>query len=273
MLVDNNTIIDQYFIGEPGLSLYIKEGDMNILFDVGYSGLFLQNAASMKIDLSKLDFLVLSHGHDDHTGGLKSLIQFFSGKKSSNEFEEPTVVAHPWALWQKQLDNCDIGSSVTAEILASNFPIMFTKEPLWLTEKLVFLGEIPRRFSFEGQKPIGKVFTKNGAVDDYLLDDSALAYKSNLGLIIITGCSHAGICNIIEYAKEVTGIEKVVDIVGGMHLLSPSAEKMKNTIDYLRTLHLNKIHPCHCTDFYSKTQLAGVAKIYEVGVGLKINYF
>lgn len=75
VLVDNNTYIDEYYWGEPGVCYYIEDGEEVLLFDVGYSDLFIKNAAAMNIDLSQLNTIVLSHGHDDHTRGLKSLLE------------------------------------------------------------------------------------------------------------------------------------------------------------------------------------------------------
>lgn len=101
-----------------------------------------------------------------------------------------------------------------------------------------------------------------------MLDDSALAYKSSNGLVIITGCSHSGICNIVETAKRVCGEERVVDIIGGLHLLNPSKEQLDSTLQYLG----QEMHPCHCTSLNSKMALSKSARISEVGVGLRLEY-
>ena len=77
VLVDNNTIIDRYFLAEPGLSFFIQDEDKTVLFDTGYSGIFLDNAHKMGLDLANLDYLVFSHSHLDHTWGSDRLIKFF----------------------------------------------------------------------------------------------------------------------------------------------------------------------------------------------------
>ena len=84
---------------------------------------------------------------------------------------------------------------------------------------------------------------------DFLPDDSALVYNGREGLIIITGCSHAGICNIISQARKITGVDRVADIIGGLHLLEPPAEQLQATVDYLKKIKLSRLHACHCTDF------------------------
>ncbi len=147
-----------------------------------------------------------------------------------------------------------------------------SKEPVNLTERLIFLGEIERVNDFEAKNPLGTILRNGVEEDDFLFDDSALAYKSPNGLIIITGCSHAGICNIVEYAKKVCGDERVVDVIGGFHLLNPSAEQLQGTVEYFKSLHTDSLHACHCTDLNSKIALSKVSYLKEVGVGLMLEY-
>jgi 7,8-dihydropterin-6-yl-methyl-4-(beta-D-ribofuranosyl)aminobenzene 5'-phosphate synthase len=104
------------------------------------------------------------------------------------------------------------------------------------------------------------------------MDDTALAYKSEKGLVIITGCSHSGICNIVEYAKKVCNDDRVVDIVGGFHLLNPPSKQLYSTLEYMRSLKPNEVHACHCTDLYSKIQLSQVVNVKEIGVGTVLEY-
>jgi len=91
-------------------------------------------------------------------------------------------------------------------------------------------------------------------------------------LVIITGCSHSGICNIVEQAKKLCREEKVIDIVGGLHLLNPSDEQLRGTLEYLGKLGPDSMHACHCTDLRSKIALSKVVNIKEVGVGLILEY-
>ena len=105
-----------------------------------------------------------------------------------------------------------------------------------------------------------------------MVEDSALAYKSEDGLVIITGCSHAGICNIIEYAKAVCSENRINDVVGGLHLQNPPEKQLQGTMNYFEKLALKRIHACHCTDLQSKIALSEVVEIKEVGVGLSLTY-
>ena len=274
ILVDNNTLIDRYFYAEPGVSYFIEDEGKRILFDVGYSDVFIRNAQKMNINLLDMDFVVLSHGHLDHTWGLDPLIRIYTEAKIEEiAHKKPTLIAHPLTLLTKTLNGLEeIGSTLSEEKLSQHFQVKLSKEPVWLTERLVFLGEIERKNDFEAKKPIGKVVTDDLEEDDYLVDDSVLVYKSSRGLVIITGCSHAGICNIVEYAQEIYEDDRVIDIVGGLHLLNPPEEQLQGTLDYMKALQPTEVHACHCTDLNSKIALSKVVNLKEVGVGLTLEY-
>jgi 7,8-dihydropterin-6-yl-methyl-4-(beta-D-ribofuranosyl)aminobenzene 5'-phosphate synthase len=276
VLVDNNTLtqIDADFRGEPGLSFYIECDSKKILFDTGYSDLFIENAHKMNITLQDIDYIVLSHGHLDHTWGLVSLIQLYT-TWVMQEFtvKRPILVSHPEVFLPKILKKTwQIGSLLNKDEISRRMDLRLSKSPVWITKKLVYLGEIEKSNDFEGLKSIGKVKKESVWTGDYILDDSALAYKSKDGLVIITGCSHPGICNIIRYAKKICNETRIIDIVGGFHLQNPPEKQLKGTLDYFEKLNPPLIHPCHCTDLKSKIALSKVVKIEEVGVGLKLQY-
>ncbi len=274
VLVDNNTLIDRYFYGEPGVSYFIEDEGERILFDVGYSDVFIKNAQKMNIDLLNIDFLVLSHGHLDHTWGLVPLIKLYTEAIIEKiNHKKPTIVAHPLTFLTKKINGLDeIGSIISEEKLSRHFNIKLSKDPVWLTEKLVFLGEMERKNDFEAKRSIGKTVKDNFENDDYLMDDSALVYKSSIGLVIITSCSHAGICNIVEYAKKICEEDNIIDIIGGFHLLNPSKEQLQGTLEYMKKVEPDEVHACHCTDLNSKIALSKVINLREVGVGLKLEY-
>jgi len=273
VLVDNNTLIDRYFFAEPGISLYIEQGEKRILLDVGYSDVFIKNAQKMNIDLRTLDYVVLSHGHLDHTWGLDPLVRLYTESNIEGlPHKGPTILAHPLAFFSKKFDDMEIGSLVSRDKLSKHFAIELSKDPIWLTDRLLFLGEIERKNDFEGKKPIGSIMKPSGEEPDYLYDDTALVYKSPQGLVIITGCSHSGICNIVEQAKKLCKEERVIGIVGGLHLLNPSKEQLRGTLEYMKKLNPKQMHACHCTDLNSKIALSKVVNLKEVGVGLVLEY-
>lgn len=259
VLVDNNTLIDRYYVGEPGVSYYIEDGDAKILFDVGYSDIFLKNAQALGIDLSRLQQVVLSHGHNDHTRGLLWLSE-------QEYFSKLELLAHPEALKLKRFAGEAIGAPFTAQQLQEKCRLRLSKEPVWLTERLVFLGEIPTLNDFEQRQVFG------GAEDpvDLVLDDTALVYRGADGLFVITGCSHSGICNIIEYAKQVCGEGRVQGVIGGWHLFKVD-ERLEKTIAYLKKNEIQELYPCHCCSFKAKAALHTQIPVKEIGVGKVIN--
>jgi 7,8-dihydropterin-6-yl-methyl-4-(beta-D-ribofuranosyl)aminobenzene 5'-phosphate synthase len=273
VLVDNSSLADQDYGGEAGLSFFIETAGKKCLFDTGLSGLFLTNAEKMKINLRDLDYLVLSHGHIDHTGGLAALTRHLAcAAPEGGQARVPRLIAHPRCFWPKEKDGERNGSAMSGEEVCRYFPSSLSAKPVWITDDLVFLGEIPRRFAFEQDDPAKRMIqTPEGTIEpDYLLDDTALAFRSAEGLVIITGCSHAGICNITEYAREVCAERRVVDIIGGFHLISPTPKRLAKTGKYLNRLHLDALHACHCTSLPAKLALADYCPMQEAGVGMTI---
>jgi len=276
VLVDNSTLTDRYFCGEPGLSFLIETEGKKILFDTGYSDMFLQNAEKMGISLLDLDVVVLSHGHLDHSGGLFPLIRHMTRSIIEGiSVKKPLLVAHPWCFYPRpKLPVPDIGMILSEQELSRFFDVCTTTTPRHLTKNLVFLGEVERNFEFERIDPgKRKIILPDGTIsEDHILDDSALAFDTSEGLVIISGCSHAGICNIVEQAKAEFGENCVIDIIGGLHLLTPSQSRLKKTGEYLQLLELKALHACHCTSLSSKTALAGYCPVQEVGTGMQLEW-
>lgn len=264
VLVDNNTFIDQYYYGEPAVSYYIEDDDCKMLFDVGYSDLFINNAKKLGIDLEKVNTIAISHGHDDHTRGLK----YFFPKRYKNDI---SIFAHPDTFKEKVFDDLKICSPILENQLKEKCNLILSKEPIKISKNITLLGEIPKRNDFEERKPIGKQLEGKKFVDDFLRDDTALAYKSEKGIYIITGCSHSGICNIIEYAKEVCEDNRVLGVIGGFHLFDINDGVIK-TIEYLKENNIKEIYPCHCTSFAVKAEINKTLPIKEVGVGLNLSW-
>lgn len=224
---------------EWGLSYYI-ESNKNILFDFGASQLFLDNARKLNLNLSGLDYGILSHGHWDHGNGL--------------EFIEDNInlVCHPEVFLKRYSGDEYIGLPFSKQEGEKKFNLIYSKTPYQLDEKIFFLGEIPRTNDFEAKKTI---FHKEDNTPDFVMDDTGLVFITSQGLIVISGCAHAGICNTIEYAKEVTGVEKVYAAIGGFHL--DGGDKItERTIAYLKEAKVVKVIPTHCTKFPALVEFA-----------------
>ena len=208
VLMDNNTYIDHYYLGEPAFSVYIEDGAEKILFDTGYSDAFLRNAEQMQAPFSRQDCI-------DHA------LQVIDGSR-----------------------------------------------PVKITERLTFLGEIPRVTSFESREPIGEC-TDTGQAD-FVMDDSALAYEGKEGVFIVTGCSHSGICNIVLQALRMSGHKTVSGIIGGFHLLKKN-QQLTETIRFLEHYTKGMLYPCHCVSFAAKHEMMNTLPLTEVGVGLELD--
>jgi 7,8-dihydropterin-6-yl-methyl-4-(beta-D-ribofuranosyl)aminobenzene 5'-phosphate synthase len=275
ILVDNTALFDRFFIAEHGFSAYIEAEGCRVLFDTGYSDAVLKNAQKMKIDLLNLDYIVLSHGHLDHTGGLYHLIRLFmEAIIEDTSCRLPRLIAHPCCFQPRPKPPMpDIGAVLTAEELKRIIPLNLSKEPVSLTPELFFLGEIKRKFTFETTLPGSRrIVLPDGSIhEDHLVDDTSLAYRGREGLIVISGCAHAGICNTLEYAKKVCGESRVHDIVGGLHLRE-AGPQLEGTLAYLKNEDLAALHACHCTSLTAKVALSTVAPLKETGVGLRLEY-
>lgn len=274
VLSDNYTLIDQYYRGEPGLCFFLESGGKEILFDLGYSGLFIENAQIMDLELSHVDMVVFSHGHNDHTSGVKEYIKFLEGRHplSKAVCRKPSLLCHPQALAPKYEREESIGMPLSEEDLEKSFSHIFlSASPFWITPNLVFLGEIPRENAIENQalSPLWSTidYKTKEARKDALLDDSALVYISSKGLVVLTGCAHAGIANIVAYAQEVCGEFSISSIIGGFHLFTSSAAK--GAVSALSKFPIGDVYPCHCTSLHAKIELSRRFPIYEVGVGFQ----
>ena len=262
ILCDNNTYIDQYYLGEPAFSCYIEAEDARVLMDVGYSDVFLRNAEKMGIDLSALTHVVLSHGHNDHTGGL---VPFIEEKVAP----AAKLIAHEDCFVGKYYGEEYIGAPYDLEQILYLADCQLTAEPVALTENLRYLGEIPRKQDFEPRTVIGKRERMGEWEEDDLLDDTALAYRTEKGLFIITGCAHSGICNIIEQAKTVCGADRIIGVLGGFHLFEDD-DRAAATAEYFARHNIPNLYPCHCVSLKVKHRFMETLNIHEVGVGMEL---
>lgn len=272
ILVDNNTLIDRYFRAEPGLSIFVEYGEARVLFDTGYSDLFLTNAEKLGLPLAQTDFLVLSHSHLDHTWGLDPFVRYLTESAiEGRTVRRPELIGHPGVFSSSAMDGiAEFGCLMSREKLSRHMKVTLSTSPVELVPGMFFLGEIPRKNDFEGQAAFGR---KAGAPEpDRVMEDSALALKTDRGLVIITGCAHAGICNTISHAMTVCQETRVADVIGGFHLMNPAPGVLEKTMNFFRELGPERVHACHCTDLASKIALAGVCNIQEAGVGFCLEY-
>jgi len=244
-------------MAEHGLSYLIEYDGMKILFDAGQSDLFSQNAVKMGIDLSDTDVIVLSHGHFDHGNGLKFI-------------NKGRMICHPdcFVNRYRNTDDSYIGLDEARESVNKRIELHESKEFIKITDKIFFLGEIPRITDFESVKTS---FRLEGGEPDYVRDDSGLALLTDEGIFMITGCGHAGIVNTLEHARKITGETRISGIIGGFHLKKDDIQTRK-TIQYLKENNVNHVLPSHCTDLPALILFYNAFKIKTIKTGMILNF-
>ncbi len=274
--LSENTANWLWLLGEWGWSMLVQADGFNLLFDTGLRVSATFNAQAMGIDLACVDKLALSHGHVDHTGGLRDVLELMRGTIGRSNFLERRsapidIVCHPDVWGPKYIKHGDPAYSfrgipfVKAELEErQGARFVESREPVWLTDDIIWSGEVPMRNDYETIAPI--CFLKKGEgtyregdaefAPDPLTDDAALYIRTELGLIIVLGCAHRGMINTVHHAQQVTGMDKVHLIVGGTHLIGASDYQMHSTIDELKRLKVARVGVSHCTGLAAASRLA-----------------
>jgi 7,8-dihydropterin-6-yl-methyl-4-(beta-D-ribofuranosyl)aminobenzene 5'-phosphate synthase len=252
-VLSENTVGSLGLAGEWGLSMLVETAGSKLLFDTGERGGLLGNAAFLGVELKSVDALIMSHGHYDHSGGMQSFLRlrgrlpvyvhpdFFTSHYGNPE--KPRYVGVPFCK---------------EELTSSGAEFIFTREPREIVPGVWLSGEIPRRTDFEEVDSKLFCLEDGNRVPDALHDDMSLYCVIPEGLVIILGCAHAGLVNIIKHAWEVTGVTEVYGIIGGTHLGPAPAAQQEATINFLNSLNLQFMAPNHCTGQPLMARLAGI---------------
>lgn len=275
VLLENHSMFNKFYNAEHGYSAWLEDEHVKVLYDMGYSDKFIQNAEALNIDLRQADYVIVSHGHYDHCGGLKYLLKYYRDNAMARK---PILLMTLEEIMLKKYQfewNCDLGMDVSMENLEKYFDVRFVAEPVWLTKNLVYMGITEITNDFEREFPQSPKKFKDGEwVDDYVIEDTQLAYRHKNGkeVSVFTACAHYGICNIMEYAKKLTGATHVNTYLGGSHLRSDevSEHQMEKTCDYLRNEKIDNFYICHDTDLACTLQMAQANPVKEAGVGLVV---
>lgn len=255
VLSENTVGLSQGLTGEWGLSLLVETSDIKILFDTGAQGHLLSNADALGIDLKTVDALVLSHGHYDHAGGMKAFLRlrgWLPVYAHSNFF-----AAH----YKSSPSPHYIGVQFTKEELEkSGADFIFTDSPREIAPGVWTSGEIPRKNDAEiiSNNFFSLDHTGKKISPDPIKDDMSLFCVTPKGLLIILGCAHAGLINIVQHAREVTGVNPIYGIIGGTHLEPAPVPQQEATIEFLQSLNLQFLAPNHCTGLSMITRLASM---------------
>ena len=233
--------------GEHGFSAFIETDQGNYLFDAGSGHSVVPNSLMLDKDLKTIRKAFLSHGHFDHTGGLPEVL-----KRKGNV----DVHAHPHIFLDRIHVVKENGKETKRfigipykksylEFLGANF--ILNKDFVEVQKGMFLTGEVPRKTSFE--KPDLRLFSEidGKMVQDIFWDDQSLILDTEKGLILILGCAHSGMINIIHHAINKTGKEKFYAILGGTHLDFLTSEQLENSIQSLKKMTVEKIGVSHCT--------------------------
>jgi 7,8-dihydropterin-6-yl-methyl-4-(beta-D-ribofuranosyl)aminobenzene 5'-phosphate synthase len=249
-------------LAEHGFSSLVTviNGDRarSILFDFGFSAHGAAfNADALSVDLTAVEAAALSHGHMDHFGGMAQLMKGV-GRKGVELVLHPEAFRNPRYVKVTEDFRINLPSLTRGLAAAAGLRVVETQAPYpMLDNQILFLGEIPRVTDFE--KGIPNFYYQKDGVEkwDDLADDTAvIAHVKGKGLVVLSGCAHSGIINTVNYAKEVSGVDKVFAVMGGFHLNGPEMEPaIEPTIKWLKEIDPLYVIPTHCTGRHAIMQI------------------
>ena len=273
---------DEPLLAEHGFSVLIQleDSESKILWDAGGSRVALmENFRRMKLNVNSIEKIAISHGHIDHYAAITDLLvemdllpqeKEWGASIKEEEIKEwiegsrIPIVAHPAAFrerwWEKNDDNL-VGPFLPPpdqEWQAIGAKIVLTEEPHQLAPGCWTTGYIPRK-SFEKAGRSTKMRYRKGSdfVPDDLADDQAIVINiEGKGLIILSGCAHAGIVNTIMYASEIFNIDRIYAVIGGFHLAEAGDDEIEQTIEYIRNIKPSLVIPSHCTGFRATSRFS-----------------
>lgn len=228
---------------EHGLSFWIETPGQKILFDMGQGDAMPRNAEALGVDIGEAKSIVLSHGHYDHTGNVGLALGFASSA---------TLHLHPQALCRRYSIHDTprpIGMPESEQAAVRALPETrrrWVTAPVELDAGVWVSGPVPRETAFEDTG--GPFFLDAGGSEtDLIPDDLSLGVQTRAGLVVCLGCCHAGIINTLRHLTRVTGESRVLAVIGGMHLLHASPERLEQTAEALKEYAVPYLYACHCS--------------------------
>jgi 7,8-dihydropterin-6-yl-methyl-4-(beta-D-ribofuranosyl)aminobenzene 5'-phosphate synthase len=233
--------------GEHGFSAFIEMDKGNYLFDTGSGRSIVPNSLTLNKDLKSIRKIFLSHGHYDHTGGLSEVLKL---KGKVDVHAHPHVFLDRIAVFKEEDREIKRFIGIRhkkryLECLGANF--VFNRDFIEVEKGLFLTGEVPRQTNFEKADPRLFSETDGAMTNDLFLDDQSLILDTDKGVVLILGCAHAGMINIINHVINKTGKQTFYAIVGGTHLDFLTPEQLEESIKSLKRMEIGKIGVSHCT--------------------------
>ena len=243
-----STMLSDFHTGEWGFSAMIEVDGERILFDAGSrENTVLQNAKELNINLDKIDNIFISHNHKDHTGGLITLKKEYPNSFKNAHVGEGIFYSRPNPDGD---GNYILSSRNTLENLGIKF--ISHKNPTQLVPGVWTTGQVPRKYDEKNWSGVSKMIdSKGNIVEDIIPEDQSLFFDTENGIVLISGCSHAGLANTLDYVQKIIPGRPIYKIIGGFHLLKLNNDKLEWTAKKMREAGVNYFVGAHCTGLNS----------------------
>jgi 7,8-dihydropterin-6-yl-methyl-4-(beta-D-ribofuranosyl)aminobenzene 5'-phosphate synthase len=273
---------DEPLLAEHGFAALVdlKDAGVTILWDAGItSTAFMENVKRMEIDLTTIDKIALSHGHGDHFAAMTDVLKEIAGHPRYQEWDKdvtakeihnwveshkapliihPAVLRERWGIDEEGGKKYGPNFVPRAEWEAAGANLILSEGPYQLGPGCWATGAVPRLSSETAGVPAHLAYREGDEfIRDYLEDDQAIVINvEGKGLVVLSGCAHAGIVNTVNYAREISGVDDVWAVVGGFHLGRAEEEDIQYAVDEIKKLKPTMVVPMHCTGFEAIRQFS-----------------